>query len=379
MISVHALMNRENFILYQLRAGKPDPTLECKVEYLENDTRARVKQQPHKQSTCWYYALNMIRERIGKHPSDEVLSKRKIEKLCSERRKQITLCEASLPAIFNYLSSMKDAFSSFNHIKAKELLEEQDILARFFETEEMLENKPSPRFIFQNFYSQTIYKNLYDYMWYVRSDKRSVINAEFFKDTGYQPASLYKEAQLNDPVNYRANLGSRNWEELETIEQNGLIDRYIMHISAELYELKKSSWSPFQSAAELMKEIKEKGPLVVGGIFGESNYSKAPHEMKKIAGQSIFVWNKGERKEGAVCAHAITIVGIEIKKENALVYYVNPANASDPLDRQAQKLYAISYRSFKENIINLRVAWLDDKVESPAGYAWAAKQFKVVD
>src|SRR5689334_21337624 len=69
--SATVLVSKATFILYQLLPGKPDPQEQCSFATLNSDKRRRVRQAPYKENTCWYYSLNMIRNRIGKNPTQE--------------------------------------------------------------------------------------------------------------------------------------------------------------------------------------------------------------------------------------------------------------------------------------------------------------------
>ena len=71
--------------------GKPDPQLPP-----SDKPRSRVKQSRQKGDTCWYYALQILRNemKIGKNPLPHQLEKRKIEVMISNYRKSLTkICD----------------------------------------------------------------------------------------------------------------------------------------------------------------------------------------------------------------------------------------------------------------------------------------------
>ncbi|MCE2983497.1 MAG: hypothetical protein LW832_08020 [Parachlamydia sp.] len=102
MLPINILEKTDNCIIYELPAGKLSPDQPCS---LDGERRQRVFQPAYKGNTCWYYTLNFLRNRIGKQAPDGFSKERKIEKLCSERRKQQTLFENSLPAIADQLKT----------------------------------------------------------------------------------------------------------------------------------------------------------------------------------------------------------------------------------------------------------------------------------
>ena len=81
--------NDNTSVMYILPPGKPDT--KTPLVSVEEDLRPRVDLSSAKKGqTCFYYALNLIRTRIGPNPPPEFQEARRIEKCISDCRKQIT-------------------------------------------------------------------------------------------------------------------------------------------------------------------------------------------------------------------------------------------------------------------------------------------------
>ncbi len=94
MLTLNRLQDSKNSILYEIPPGKPNPDEPCTLGI---DKRTRVIQSPLKGKESWYYTFNFIRNRIGKHPCDELRNDRDIEMRCSKRRKAKIIYQDSFP------------------------------------------------------------------------------------------------------------------------------------------------------------------------------------------------------------------------------------------------------------------------------------------
>jgi len=372
---ISILANTIDFILLELPPGKPDPKSLCTPETLLCDSRPRVVQNAYKSNTCGYYALNTVRNRIGKNPSSELIDQRYIEQHCSERRKKLSKHEDSLPDVFDQINDpkVKSLFSKWNK---KNIGTAEPYLKLFDSLSAKASNSLRP--YIKDFCLQSDSKSFYDYVEFRKMAPRAELNDEFFKKVKRNPEVMYEEARLIDPVNYNRQFGNLKWKDLRSEDRLSLNDRYAMTASSESYGLKKSFWSPCQSIDMLINSLKKQGPLVVAGFFGNPMYSEEPTKMKmSFKGLSFFSWRPGTRVKDKAIGHVITIIGAQ-KLGTGLVFYVDPVDSSDPKKTQAQKIYVISYKALIENVVNLSANWLGDAVESPAGYAWVPNNFTAI-
>ena len=109
-LSVH-----QPFVFCPPLPGKPDPNE-------PSNSGKRVTQLPQKGDTCPYYALNMIRQRIGKKPTASQLKERAIEKLFSDHRKKTTALYESLQWKQDFASQVASTLPS-NLVTKKDALE----------------------------------------------------------------------------------------------------------------------------------------------------------------------------------------------------------------------------------------------------------------
>jgi hypothetical protein len=88
------LINTPNFIFLEVPSKKPDPKEPSNRSNLF--TRTTVDRPLPKGDTNFYYALNLIRIRIGKNPSRSLASNRRLEMIASNLRKKISSLSHSL-------------------------------------------------------------------------------------------------------------------------------------------------------------------------------------------------------------------------------------------------------------------------------------------
>jgi hypothetical protein len=82
------VINKSDFIFINIPTGKPEANEICRKSTLFS--RKTVERSLPKGNTCYYYALNLIRLRIGKKPSRSYIASREIEIISSNLRKKIT-------------------------------------------------------------------------------------------------------------------------------------------------------------------------------------------------------------------------------------------------------------------------------------------------
>jgi len=339
-----------NFVFWELPLGKPDPNAVCSPETLKNDTRPRVRQNV-KKNTCWYTSLKTICLRIGKHPTSELAFKRMVEQMCSSWRKDMTKHELSLPEVFMDVEEedVKQGWTSWDHKRVSEILSNTSSYEQhktLFDSSKARGDGPSAFPFLQKFLDQTLCQNFYEYVKYTWQQPKFEINATFLRSFGANPDAL-----LLDPSN-----SEQNSTNSSSFDEKGMIlsDNLVKCLMSHLFELKESSWAPNQQLPHLISELKARGPLVIAGLFGTSFYSTDPFIMnEKIAERSIYAWPPGTKSTSSSRGHTITVIGARKCDNKELVYYVDPLDPSDPKDITAQKIYAISYRSFKESVINL--------------------------
>lgn len=219
------LEKSDDSIIYELPSGKPNPRQECKSGY---EQRERVMQSAQKGFTCWYYASNYLRDRIGKYPSQHFVREREKEKICSEYRKALTRLSNVLPVDMKLIGSPE-----------------------FERTYECIELR----------HKGTMQPDC---------PKIAAFLEEFFNDTSgrFKNANqfaIYKVCSLEDPLHLDL-LKKLNWDtRLIPIPMNCPPHKrtLILSIVAKLaidcaYGLQTSSWAPKEGIDHLIKELKKK-------------------------------------------------------------------------------------------------------------------------
>jgi len=260
----------------------------------------------------------------------------------------------------------------------------------FIEFDRVIGTGPRPPMlpVFLEYIVQTKFDDLIQFREDKKFARRSAINTAFLKVLNKEPAILFDEFQENvsaaDLHSPWARLGPRKWTDLTQIEQFQLLDYFAFRVSAEAYQLEKSQWNPHRPIEILIAELKERGPLVVGGKFGENAYQDGAliNTNVTIAGRDIYGFRVGTHlKERCTFLHTITIIGAEVAETKGdpyyrgYVYYVDPDDGSDPKDLSKQRIFKISYQSLVDNVNDL--CGERTQHESENGYAWAAKSLAV--
>lgn len=323
---LYALKDKENHILYDIPAGKPDGN---EPRSLGPDTRPRVDQPGQKGPNCMFYAMSLIRARIGKNPCIGLEEARKAEAIFSKYRK-----EHSLNAGYNLITlfeGMKECGMDIPEIDNNSDLQRGEILLMV--TPQLMKSKLGPEAeilygpdeiaMLQKFISQDKYKNIKDYveMRYLR-DKLEIL--EKFVPSNFMSV-IKKKPKISQSC--------------------------VERVMASQFGLKSSQWSPQEGCASLIKELKKHGPLYIGGdVIGVQSYRDKPFEMKKkISGKTISAWPPGTERVSKN-GHVIILIGAKIKNGRGYVYFIDPVDPS-PLSEQ-RKIYLISYEKLSASITN---------------------------
>lgn len=336
MLPISILEKTSTGIIYEIPPGKPDPEQKCNID---KETRSRVLQSGLKGATCWYYAFNFLRKRIGKNPCVGLEIARAIEKACSQRRKEQAAYDNAFPVSIAELYSKSDArlMKKLNLKTAKLFLESQT--SSSFALSETLEGRSSLIPYIKEFLREKKYKNMHEFLIYKRVSKTVEINIKFLSNF---KTDIHKMTE------------HEHWKKFDIEQQAAVLDTYVRDLSADLYMLKKSSWKPLQGIDALCNALKEKGPLMILGDFGVSAYADEPFKMsQQINSRDIYAWSPGSERNKSLAGHAVLLVGSKKIQDKAFVYFIDPNDPSDPLDRSKQKIYMISFTNLTSNICDI--------------------------
>ncbi len=361
MLSLSILERTDTSILYEIPPGKPDPK---QKRTIDEDTRNRVTQLAYKGNTCWYYTLKFIRQQIGKKPCEELTKARRVEELCSLRRKAYTYHKNSLPAIAGQLFTKKGSefLCSIDLAKAKYFVENKQIIQPMMEAPETLEGGPSLFPFIEEFVKESKDSNMREFLLNKKFNERNRIDLDFLTNLGTNIKEIFA-SEITTANGYEKN----HCKTLNKLEKSSLLGFFACKISAEAYGLQKSSWTPLQKVDSLIKELQIKGPLYVGGNLGRPTYVDEPFKMRqKISGRDIYAWRPGGSRNPEL-GHAVLLIGAKKVQDKAFVYFIDSIDPSDPKDRSKQKIYMMSFANFTANICDLHGRSLQN---SPVGYAY---------
>ena len=326
--------------------GKPDPKLP--KPRFGPDNRPRVIQTKMQGSTCWYSVFNRIRERYKAPNIPQTFTARKIERMASKWKKSINGIDHTMLTVINN-PAVKKAFSTFT----KEIARERGALI-YLETvhPKLLATIPS-------FLTQTEHTNLYDHLCAQELNKRMEISLTFFSELG----NLMGKELTSFMATYQK-------------MSHGALECSLRATCAMNYMLEISSWHPRQPITDLIKELKENGPLAVSGYYGALQYNGPPKKLaRKIHGRELYCWSKEDRQSGAdILAHTILLVGAEVIKGKGFAYYIDPNDESDPDHPEKERIFAVSYDTLTSpSIISSNRGVIGHEV-SEYGYAYYKKK-----
>lgn len=175
------------------------------------------------------------------------------------------------------------------------------------------------------------------------------------------------EAEITPEHGYK----KMSWEKIDVVRKAAFLDCFSRKISAEKYGLKVSAWTPLQPIDSLIKELTLRGPLVVGGAFGQSAYIDQPFKMsQKLHQRDVYAWKPGAKRHIVTFSgHTILLVGAKKVQEKAFVYFIDPKDKSEPKDKSLQKLYMISYTNLTQYICDMHGRMKPDSL-SEIGYGY---------
>lgn len=344
-------------ILYALPPGKPDPSV---LSTRENSfLRPRVFQSAQKGPTCWYYALNMIRDRIGKNHSEELSRDREIECILSKRRKIITAVRERQhfdQSIVKQLMNDPD----YQHLKLWTKDGALKWLPCFEELSTTNEHDVKKEVIslvrvLKAFSNQNSIPNLEDYIQYSHCNELNKINQISLTILGKNPEDYFIVDQCTDSK--MGETDKQKWHDLSAFEKRALLENYCFRVSYELYKLKVSSWHPEQGPEELANVLRKNGPMYTKGQVGRRYYAEQPQVINKIAKTIILGWEKGAKRIELQILHSVVIVGASTEL-NGFVYYVDPLDESDP--ENERPVYVSSYNNFINRLGDLRNRYVFD-------------------
>ncbi len=322
--------------------GKPDPNQQW--DPASKEARPRVTQKEQKGETCGYYALQILRneKRIGKYPLESQMEARKIEQMISSHRKEISKIDETLqPQIVfatEITNAMKPTSGHFTRVLAEEFLKNSIHLLEPIHLDRCKSH-------LESFCKQQIHNDLSTYANDCYNQAEIPLMDQFFKTFNIS------DQKIQDSI---PKTMKKSWQELTTFEKNWHRRNMVFMTSIKLYDCKPSPWHPEQPLKSLVEQLKNHGPHVLTGKFGQMYYKEHPFQLdQKIEGRPLFGWKPDSKRKELLDHHLIVIVGAKIDKEKQHVYFLDPLDSSDPKDITTQKIYVMSFDRLKLSIADL--------------------------
>lgn len=338
--------------LFAMPSGKPDP---------KGSASTRVIQAAQKGPTCYYYAMNMLRRRIGPAAGIAFEKERNIEVLFSKRRKDVTNMRhimAQEKALAFELGP-EGAYNSFNAWHKAG--------ATFFLSSltQMKKNTSAPLELFvvssliEEFLSQDMFENLLDYV----EDKHNKLCIESGLEF-LSKLSLSAECMYNDQLLSPQAATAPTWESLDLYSKRAHVENFCFQEMFRSYKLRTSPWRPVQGIEGLLACLKSLGPMYIKGMIGKQYFELPPTFNQDIHGLQIFSFDESKFKAVHHIFHSIVVTGVDLSGK--AIFYIDPSDASDPSKEVFRKTYVISYDYFISTIGDLKNNYvLDKSLEGP--------------
>jgi hypothetical protein len=340
MLKLRTLEYSPQSVVYELPPGKPDP----QYPYVDGiEERPRVRQSSQKGHHCFYYSLNLIRQRIGASAplSLDLCEKRVVEQICSLWRKKMMQLDSEFPIPFDELVSKKTSgLFSLKHSAIGYCL--RSLEAKLDAQNDASNQERALIPLFHAFLNQRQHY-LFDAFLRAEYSRQSIeISRWFLSSVNPYPLQLLENEW--------------NFDGMTDIQRQALILRNLAHACmVDCYELYESTWKTDLGIKDLILKLKAKGPIFVCGRFGTAEYNDPPHALPmKFADREVFGWEEGTKRiSDSLLIHAVVIVGAKYEASIEQVYYVDPNDPSDPADPSLQKIYAISYKTLVAGITDI--------------------------
>jgi hypothetical protein len=340
--------------------GKPNPK-QPRPPLSEPDTRERVVQAAQKGMSCSEYAYNLIRPRI-KAPNTDGLYERHVERAASlKRRKQREIDKEYL-----FIACLdRDLIAKMRGMDKKHFTKRdpRDPLVLCNSGKELDLTPDIPKFL-----AQREIDNFYDFLIEKYLVQKIKVNQDFLKEIGVDlDQSFWELFKPKLPLHYGFEI---DFENNTALDQWAISDG-IAHLEyAKRMHLKISDWTPDKSVEDLVKQLNQYGPIVVAGLYGKHYYSGKPGVIDDIVGHRANGWRADQRlgEDTAIMSHCIAVVGADSAKRR--VYFIDPADRSDPRDPTPTKIYVMSYDRFKDlNTMHTHFGVCLSEVQSKFVYA----------
>lgn len=340
IIQVYTINYSKNSILYEFEAGKPDPTQKFEIG---SDKRKRVYQSSQKGPfSCTKYVLNRMRVRIGKvYDVDNIKlsKKRKVEQTISKFHKEYTKATEETTG---FVGLHTETIKEFSEFLSRRKSKEQEIYFINHVSQLVPEHaetlKKTCHLLFDAFKSQKKYR---DFESFYEAQKQ--LSTQRKLNCCIDLIKKFNQFEQIEPI-----LNSNGY----TLNQKQIVCKILTEqIELHKFGMQVSEWSPDKKIVALYDALKKHGPLYATGNVGMGHHTDKPQVSKTaIPNKKIFYWQTKGDKIGQEMGHAIIIVGVDKIKKN--VYYIDPADPSDPKNKHSQRIFAISYKTLQESMLS---------------------------
>ena len=220
-------------------------------------------------------------------------------------------------------------------------------------------------------------KTFGDFMWQIEKHQRKIdiltdkrlqrsndVMIQTLLKLNVTPEAMYQSFHAREAT-FQKRYGSKTWEQLGTRDKVFLLQIFLRQLSIQRYDLQKSKWHPKLGLQALVDELKERGPLAVGGVLGKLSYDKPPIQAKlPLNGRQIYYYTDGNVTNDSY--QAVLLVGAKVTEDNkGFIYYLDPLDAQECKE---QRTFVARYSRFVSGLADLNGVMRNDAPDE-VGYA----------
>ena len=368
-VTLRSVIKEENFYFNPPLPGEPSSSL-----HYQGTTPERVVQSAKKGMECWFTVMSWLRSPIGFSFDPKLEEALNAEKLVVNRRDMLNQAQSTLEYLQSLDAALKEGYQLEEVTKTEAAKFEGPLRVsdsdrqkcetalKGFQEQSLAEN--FAEFAMHNYFRMCNQCDEYFLYGALYKGSKEGFSQErlrrFIVDLYEGTAMLHTE---------------KPWDELALSEKRWALGSMAIMACGALFGFKQASWNPNLKVTHLITEMREHGPLMVQGYFGQPYYQDQPFQLADKVGRSaIFGWKPGaaRNEDMKYQFHPILVVGARSDLKDGYVYFVDALDKSDPSETVPRPIYIMSYSKFQEGVATLDGLKVDrsEIVSGATNFAW---------
>lgn len=215
----------------------------------------------------------------------------------------------------------------------------------------------------ESFLKQAEFNCLHTYLLELKLRKRGEIMAKALQEMGLSLEQVAKILAENTQEPERSKLlESKDFTQLPIDLWDAPLQTYLENLYCNFFGLKpltSSDYNLFKDIDGFINLMEQHGPFAFSGNLGTTSYLDPPKALKeKIVSRNVYGWPvNAKRRQQKFFIHCVTVIGAcKLENGKGYIYFLDPADPSDPENMTAEKVYKMSFDKFMSLAISGRRA-----------------------